>query len=492
VGHVNIASTWKWGKTVADFENDIHMSFLKQRADKALLRRMERLGVDPDNPPEKHRKVSWEMQRSSKKRLRLLDRLASQRPELTPFSSVMTYLAQTMPHAAGPYRVQPLFPGLSDLSRFMRSVTSEKAHVWTPWPVQQHLYLTSDFDKVRKSLRGSQPDALAMPPEGPTLDFAPISEKLVNGMPEAPSRQIYWPVNPEIVDLLIKKGEVEQGQRDACIQNGAPLKFYDLGSRIASDREGVHIMTMYALGNDLTAQTLKSALTDLGAVFSTGDEFVPVIMVVRTSLDRESGTPEISWFACQGGFGSTEESGYGFSSKASENRMYNDAQMEMIQGLMEVMLPLFERNVEVMYLPAYFDLRVEAVENLDPKEAAQKVASGEAGPTISDGGLEKANKSDKSPSRFKVVKALIRPTLDADGLLGEIASGRSRAAPDEQVEVDGFWRRISENTYGKDPQGNPVLGRTWVRAHRRYTDKPEPKHPKIRVKQPVAPYIGAE
>lgn len=58
--------------------------------------------------------------------------------------------------------------------------------------------------------------------------------------------------------------------------------------------------------------------------------------------------------------------------------------------------------------------------------------------------------------------------------------GRSYQAPSFQVPVDGYWRQFTDATKeGHDESGNPIVGRTWVRAHLRHKDKQAPLEPKI-------------
>lgn len=53
---------------------------------------------------------------------------------------------------------------------------------------------------------------------------------------------------------------------------------------------------------------------------------------------------------------------------------------------------------------------------------------------------------------------------------------RNYTSPQFQVSVDGFYRKINPETYGKDKRGNEVLGRTWIKSHMRWRDKsPKPK-----------------
>lgn len=58
--------------------------------------------------------------------------------------------------------------------------------------------------------------------------------------------------------------------------------------------------------------------------------------------------------------------------------------------------------------------------------------------------------------------------------------GRSYQAPEFQVPVEGYWRQFTDTMQeGHDEIGNPIVGRTWVRAHIRHKDKQVPLEPKI-------------
>jgi hypothetical protein len=54
---------------------------------------------------------------------------------------------------------------------------------------------------------------------------------------------------------------------------------------------------------------------------------------------------------------------------------------------------------------------------------------------------------------------------------------RSYTPPTFKVEVDGFWRRLGPEQVGHDKDGHPVQGRTWVKGHLRWRDRPE--RPKV-------------
>ncbi len=71
--------------------------------------------------------------------------------------------------------------------------------------------------------------------------------------------------------------------------------------------------------------------------------------------------------------------------------------------------------------------------------------------------------------------------------MGSTRAGRSRqrTCPRTQVELGGFYRRLAPNAWGRDEAGNPVPGRTWVRGHVRWRDRPARVEP-ILVKASVS------
>jgi T5orf172 domain len=57
--------------------------------------------------------------------------------------------------------------------------------------------------------------------------------------------------------------------------------------------------------------------------------------------------------------------------------------------------------------------------------------------------------------------------------LGKPTVVRAYSPPRYKIEVDGFWRKIDSKSFGKDIFGTPVIGRTWVKAHLPWRDRPE-------------------
>jgi len=95
----------------------------------------------------------------------------------------------------------------------------------------------------------------------------------------------------------------------------------------------------------------------------------------------------------------------------------------------------------------------------------------------------------RNPARKYALKApidmriLTRRVTTLDFGRGKAVS-HSFTPPRFRVEVDGFWRRLRPEAMGRDPDGNPVQGRTWVKGHARWKDRP-PKTGVVYVKSPI-------
>ena len=113
-------------------------------------------------------------------------------------------------------------------------------------------------------------------------------------------------------------------------------------------------------------------------------------------------------------------------------------------------------------LPAYLDAKVTLI----TKEKRET--------RISSLPLSRRREIERAPmshrKQFRNISAIrvIRPE-------SEPVSGRAFSPPQFQIAVDGFWRALKDpDQAGKDAEGLPVTGRTWVRAHVRHRDRPAP------------------
>ena len=119
---------------------------------------------------------------------------------------------------------------------------------------------------------------------------------------------------------------------------------------------------------------------------------------------------------------------------------------------------LFEVAETAFMLPAYFAYRIDLVRTVErprpiPEDARRTHGGGSSGPL--------------QPGK---------PTQLVRTLAIQAAGGRPErrpyTPPRHRVELDGFYRRLSPGSVGKDRNGQPLPGRTWVRGHVRWRDRP--------------------
>lgn len=127
---------------------------------------------------------------------------------------------------------------------------------------------------------------------------------------------------------------------------------------------------------------------------------------------------------------------------------------------------LFELAKTCVLLPSYFGFkfhlvrhRVERTKHARPHD--EPLPNTE--PTRTDAAPAIAERV-----RFRRVAALEIISTDRD------AGVHTFTPPMFQVEVRGYWRTLALGQIGKDPEGRPVEGRTWVTAHVRWRDRPSP------------------
>jgi hypothetical protein len=130
---------------------------------------------------------------------------------------------------------------------------------------------------------------------------------------------------------------------------------------------------------------------------------------------------------------------------------------------------LFNLAEGLCALPAYFDFKITLV-----REVNKEVLPPSTKPT-------KGTRRHAKPQfkRFCKVAALEILNPAAPPVI------RRYKPPQYRVEVEGFWRRLPDGSTGKGFQDEPVQGRTWVKAHLRWRDRP-PRVKTIYVKSAVA------
>lgn len=117
---------------------------------------------------------------------------------------------------------------------------------------------------------------------------------------------------------------------------------------------------------------------------------------------------------------------------------------------------LFEVAETAFSLPAYFAAKVQFVRKDERKTE------------LGLGRSQKAKHAMKAPPDMRMVTRQVS-TLDFG--LGK-AAAKTYTPPRFRVEVDGYYRRLEPNALGRDREGNPLRGQTWVVGHARWKDKP--------------------
>jgi T5orf172 domain len=120
---------------------------------------------------------------------------------------------------------------------------------------------------------------------------------------------------------------------------------------------------------------------------------------------------------------------------------------------------LFEIAATCFHLPAYFAFRITLVRETKRDTAIAAMSA-----------VKRSQISSVNPEKrplFRTVAAL--EIVD----IGRLPAIRSYTPPQYKVEVNGFWRKLDLDSVGKDVFGNPIKGRTWVKGHLRWRDRPQ-------------------
>lgn len=450
------------------------------------------------------------MERTQKKRSVLAARIYDRRPDDSLFSLHLTQVAGYMVGAAGDTQIPPVYPGMSAVREFLKPLSVNGTTEYSPWPITQNFYLQSDFEEVREHVRGEMEAGkwgVFLGGCNQAMDFRPMPENevmerggfdvppsLMSGIKNAEQLaaaqgvRLVWvrtPVRPQAPDgTNLLNFEMDEEARSDYEENGLITGYAHLGTRIISDEEGIRIMSAYAPASKGCDDLMRFSLSMLGASLVSREEdgvfeYGECVFYVVTNVSHSGGAINHSWFGSQAG--NFERSAYGFSANDdTQNQIYSADERHRLGFIKLALEPLFDRNLELLSLPAYFRLQADAIEDLDVSDLPGSSPRSDT---------TKANaKGRKASNKWTVVKALRKP-MRREFYLGD-GEHRTRAAPDHQVEVQGFWRRLRETSFGRGPDGTPVAGRTWVQAHLRYRDKPEPEKSRAKVKEPVAPYLG--
>lgn len=146
---------------------------------------------------------------------------------------------------------------------------------------------------------------------------------------------------------------------------------------------------------------------------------------------------------------------------AAELEENNPAFQNMVSEL-DKYSTVWEMAKALTLLPAYLDAKVTLIKTEKRETRIAKL------PLSKRREIERAPMSHRKQFRNISAIRVVRPE-------SETMSGRTFRPPQFQIAVDGFWRALKDpDQIGKDAEGLPVEGRTWVRAHVRHRDRPPP------------------
>ena len=132
---------------------------------------------------------------------------------------------------------------------------------------------------------------------------------------------------------------------------------------------------------------------------------------------------------------------------------------------------VFDVAEALFQLPSYFAYRVHLVTEVERRTKSGLGAGANAVRVL------------RAPRELRTA---IRRVETLDVVNAHRGDGtRTYTPPRFQVELDGFWRMLRPGSIGRDREGRPEVGRTWVRGHVRWRDRP-PQTGVITVKAPIS------
>lgn len=158
----------------------------------------------------------------------------------------------------------------------------------------------------------------------------------------------------------------------------------------------------------------------------------------------------------------------------------NDMDEECISSLtarLNEQAVLFELCRTALLLPAYFKFKITLIRT---KEVPTRFRAATA---------SSWKRREQARARVPARARILFRRVSALEIVGPATTRPAVhfTPPKYQVQVDGFWRRIAPGREGKGPNGEPVIGRTWVAGHLRWRDRPaQPKEVLVKSRVSVA------
>lgn len=211
-------------------------------------------------------------------------------------------------------------------------------------------------------------------------------------------------------------------------------------------------------------QFLKTvALADNEPMYLPGTTLLRTLALVRFNLKERSVESRQLMRELTNSFMVTCDSERMFPSRLGQPHTGAAAKLDAVASVWEIAKTL-------ILLPSYLFARVEVMRTEERRTqlGAEITSSLKAKRAVEQASTE----SRVLLRRISAIRVVREQSVSLEG--------RSYQAPTFQVPVEGYWRHFTDTTQeGHDESGNPILGRTWVRAHIRHKDKQAPLEPKI-------------
>ena len=283
----------------------------------------------------------------------------------------------------------------------------------------------------------------------------------------------YTPLTP-----LALSWKVEVPDHEDRFKGGVAVSLAIMGIRIRRSGGALHMMLLIKLieESDVIAASLVKAL---GVDIAAEDMSAAFTVALDDNRNIENWSFVMFPDFCP-------SAAAGFSSREEDWWLVEDERFRSFGFCADLLIEsLISIAFDMTLVGSYFAFRKEHVV-LEQTSGGRRV--GQSG----DARTNRQGSQRNARHRYRMVSALrvVRPDRETNGDAGHDRGKRGYTKPSFAVELDGYWRRLRTGSIGKGPNGEPVEGRTFVRGHTRYKDRPKCDRV-VLVKQPVAPHLGA-
>ena len=353
-------------------------------------------------------------------------------------------------YAATMTRHLPAAPGICFFRRFLDRMGFKGELVFHAGEERDHVFVSDDFLAFREASRSMKP-SLALLKEGVFYNYSPMT-----------------PIGFGAKMPVILKG----------VESVEDIQIEFLGARLVRRGEKLNVMGLFGCSG-----IEQSVIATIAKWFGIDYGDAGIILTVGCTIDDTSTDMAYGWMAHEV---YTSDAFIGTSSVEADcwfreacRQRGDGADLDAMSSRM--VMTAMEALTDMMLLPDYFAFRKDLIveERKEADEAPRKA------------GRTRDRRRDER--KFRIVSAIRRvPASASRGARKSEDERRTVSPPSHAVEVDGHWRTLREDAIGKGPNGEPVVGQTFVRSHERFAHLPKREHkPVVLVKEPVRRHLAS-